>query len=213
MALGEIVPSSALLIIDIQNDFCPGGSLEVPEGDTIIPVVNQLAHTFPFVVATKDWHPEGHISFASRHEGKQPAETIDVDGLEQILWPDHCIQGSEGAEFHRDLDVKPLNLILHKGTKRDLDSYSAFFENDKETPTGLEFLLQGHGFERVFVCGLAEDVCVYFTARDARQLNLETYVISDATRGVNVPEGNLENAREDMKNAGVEFVESKELLS
>ena len=211
MSLREIVPSSALLIIDVQNDFRPGGSLEVPEGDAVIPVVNRVAREFPFVVATKDWHPEGHISFASRHEGKEPTDTVQVDGIEQILWPDHCVQGSTGAEFHPELDLRPINLVLHKGTKRELDSYSAFFENDKETPTGLEFLLQGHGFERVFIVGLAEDVCVYFSAMDARKLNLETYVISDATRGVNVPEGALDSAREDMKNAGVQFIESKEL--
>lgn len=202
---------AALVVIDVQNDFCPGGALAVPNGDQVIPVINRLIHRFPLVVATKDWHPENHISFASRQK-LEPGSTVQAHGETTVVWPDHCIQATEGAEFHPDLDISGVNLILHKGTKLDLDSYSAFFENDHETPTGLEFYLSGHGFRRIFVVGLAEDVCVYFTARDARKIGYEVSVIGDATRGVDMPEGNLESARTDMKDLGVTYVDSAELV-
>jgi nicotinamidase/pyrazinamidase len=166
---------------------------------------------FPLVVATKDWHPVNHVSFTSRH-GKEPGTTVEWKGDTQVLWPDHCVQATEGAELHPDLDTTQVNLILHKGTKLDLDSYSAFFENDQETPTGLEYYLKGLGFNRIFVGGLAEDVCVYFTARDGRRVGFEVTVVSDATRGVDVPEGNLEKAREDMVERGVRFAESDSIL-
>jgi nicotinamidase/pyrazinamidase len=203
---------SALLVIDVQNDFCPGGSLAVPDGDKIIPLVNELMPRFPLVVATRDWHPEGHISFASRHPGREPSDSIEVDGRDQILWPDHCVQASEGAAFHPELDQRYINLVLHKGAKRDLDSYSAFFENDHKTSTGLEYYLKGLGFESVYLVGLAEDVCVFFTAVDAKRVGFKTSVVSDATRGVNVPEGNLESARKSMASEGVEYVGSDALL-
>lgn len=211
MAARDEIGRSALLIIDVQNDFCPGGSLAVPEGDRVIPVINRIAGLFPLVVATRDWHPDDHISFASVHPGKQPQDTIEHGGITQILWPDHCVKGSAGAEFHPDLDTSPINLILHKGAKTHLDSYSAFFENDKTTATGLESYLRGLGFEQVFVVGLAEDVCVFFTATDARRLGFPTTVVTDATRGVNIPEGNLEGARNEMASAGVRFVSSGDL--
>ncbi|MFP4011953.1 MAG: bifunctional nicotinamidase/pyrazinamidase [Spirochaetaceae bacterium] len=207
----DITPTTALLIIDVQNDFCPGGSLAVEHGNDIIPVINHVSPRFPMVVATQDWHPEGHVSFASFHEGAAVQDIVRIGDIDQILWPDHCVQGTRGAEFHPELDVKPVNLILHKGTKQELDSYSAFFENDKKTETGLRSLLQGLGFDRVVVCGLAADVCVYFTAVDARAVGFETAVLWDATRGVDIPEGSVEKARDDMKSRGVAFIESSEL--
>lgn len=213
MPIRDDLSHTALLIIDVQNDFCPGGSLAVAEGDAVVPVVNRISSNFPFVVATRDWHPEGHISFASSHSGKEPMETTTVDGLEQILWPDHCVQGSHGANFHPKLDIRSVNLVLHKGTKKGLDSYSGFFENDQKTTTGLQYMLDGHGFDSVAICGLAADVCVYFTAMDARKLGYTTYLIEDATRGVNVPEGSLERTRNDMDQAGVQFIESSEIAS
>jgi nicotinamidase/pyrazinamidase len=213
MSIRDDLERTALLIIDVQNDFCPGGSLAVPEGDEVIPVINSISSAFPFVVATRDWHPAGHISFASTHSGKEPMETTTVDGIEQILWPEHCVQGSEGAAFRQGLDTRPVNLVLHKGTKQGLDSYSAFFENDKSTATGLHYMLQGHGFDTVAVCGLAADVCVYFTAMDARKLGLNTYLIEDGTRGVDVPEGSIDRTRNDMRDAGVSFIKSSEISS
>lgn len=211
MAVQDELAQSTLLIIDVQNDFCPGGSLAVPDGDTVIPVINRVAGLFPHVVATKDWHPKNHVSFAGSHPGKEPQDTIDHGGVTQVLWPEHCVKGTKGAEFHPDLDVTPINLVLHKGSKTHLDSYSAFFENDKKTATGLEGFLRALGFSRVFVVGLAEDVCVYFSAMDARTLGFETTVITDATRGVNLPEGSVDKARSDMEGAGVTFISSKEL--
>ena len=199
---------AALIVIDLQNDFCPGGSLAVEEGDQIVPVVNALAPRFRRVVATKDWHPANHISFASQHEGHEPMETIEVDGLDQILWPDHCVQATEGAEFHPEFDVHPIDVIVHKGTNPVLDSYSAFFENDHKTPTGLTGYLQSLDISTVYIVGLAADVCVYFSALDARKVGLQTYLITDGTRGVDQPEGNVERTREDMKEQGVHFIAS-----
>ncbi len=210
--MGDIVTKdSALLVIDVQNDFCPGGALAVEGGDKVVPIINRLMPAFPLVVATKDWHPEGHVSFASQHH-KEPGTTIEVHGDRTVLWPDHCVQGTDGADFRTSLDVTGINLVLHKGTKRDLDSYSAFFENDHETPTGLEHYLKGLGFSKIFVVGLAEDVCVYFTATDGRKVGFEVSVVSDATRGVDMPEGNLEKARRDMEQKGVRYLTSKEIL-
>ncbi len=202
---------AALIIIDVQNDFCPGGALAVENGDAIIPVINRIAPEFRQVIATRDWHPEGHISFASRHPGKQPFEQITVDGLDQVLWPDHCIQASEGAAFHPDLDLRPVDLIVHKGTKKELDSYSALFENDHTTPTGLEGYLNRLGISTVYFTGLAADVCVFYSAMDAVKVKYKTFVIFDATRGVDQPAGNVERTKEEMLEAGVTFVESSEL--
>jgi nicotinamidase/pyrazinamidase len=203
---------AALVVIDVQNDFCPGGPLAVTKGDQVIPAINRIMPRFPLVVATKDWHPENHVSFASR-QNEEPGTTIEVHGDTTVVWPDHCIQATEGAAFHPDLDTTRVNLVLHKGTKLDLDSYSAFFENDHETPTGLEYYLTGLGFERIVVVGLAEDVCVFFTARDARSIGFEVTVVADATRGVDMPEGNLDSARNEMSDAGVTFIQSAEILS
>ena len=208
-----ITPTTALLVIDVQNDFCPGGNLAVEEGDRVIPVINSIAGRFPLFVATRDWHPQGHVSFASSHPGKEIQDTVRVGEIEQILWPDHCVQGTAGAEFHPDLDLRPINLVLHKGTKQGLDSYSAFFENDKKTETGLRSYLQGLGFDRVVVCGLAADVCVYFTAADARGIGFETAVVWDATRGVDIPAGSVDGARRDMEQRGAAIIESGDLTS
>lgn len=203
---------AALLVIDVQNDFCPGGALAVEHGDRVIRVINRIIPRFPLVVATKDWHPENHVSFASRH-GKAPGSSIEWEGDVQMLWPEHCVQATEGADFHPDLDTTRVNLVLHKGTKPDLDSYSAFFENDKTTPTGLEHYLKGLGFERIFVVGLAEDVCVYFTALDARRVGFDVTVLSDGTRAVDIPEGNAERAREDMYKHGVRYAQAGAVLT
>lgn len=207
----SVTKDSALIVIDVQNDFCPGGSLAVEGGDKVIPVINKLMPEFPLVVATKDWHPENHISFASQHH-KEPGTVIEVQGDKTVLWPEHCVQGSNGAEFRSSLDTRYINLVLHKGTKRELDSYSAFFENDHKTPTGLEHYLKGLGFSKLFVVGLAEDVCVYFTATDARRVGFEVAVIRDATRGVDMPEGNLDKARKEMADQGVHYIQSEEIL-
>lgn len=211
MSIRDNIERTALLIIDVQNDFCPGGSLAVADGDAVVPVINRISRTFPLVVATRDWHPSGHISFASSHDGREPMESVRVNGIDQILWPDHCVQGTTGAAFHPELDTRPVNLVLHKGTKKTLDSYSAFFENDKETATGLQYLLDGHGFDSVAVCGLAADVCVYFTARDARRLGLTTYVVGDAVRGVDVPEGSIKRTKNDMMEHAITFIQSDEI--
>ncbi len=203
--------SSALIVVDIQNDFCPGGALEVPNGDDIIPTVNSVAPKFEHVIATRDWHPKGHISFASRHPGHDPFEVIKVGELDQILWPDHCVKASSGAEFHPNLDLESVGLVLHKGRDIDLDSYSGFFENDYKTPTGLHYYLNGFGIDSVFVCGLAMDVCVRYTSLDARKVGYTVYLISDATRAVDQPEGTKTEAEEEMKSAGVKLISSKDV--
>jgi len=202
---------SVLIVVDLQYDFCPGGSLAVPEGDRIVPVVNAMMPTFPLVVASQDWHPDGHISFASQHEGKEPFDTVEIEGEEWVLWPDHCVQTTRGAQLHDDLDQHPIKVIVRKGDKPRLDSYSVFFENDRETPTGLDGYLSGMGITDVYLCGLAEDVCVYFSAKDSVRLGFSTYVVEDATRGIDSPEGSLQKARDDMKQKGVQFITSKEL--
>ncbi len=202
-----------LLIVDVQNDFCPGGALAVSEGDEVVPVINTLAPLFPVVAATRDWHPEGHVSFASSHKGKSVYETVKTDGIDQVLWPDHCIRETGGAELHPDLKRSEINIILHKGTQIGLDSYSAFYDNDHRSSTGLDGYMKGLGLEKIFICGLATDYCVFFSAMDAASLGFETFVIRDASRGVDVPEGNIEKSASIMKEAGVRLIESTELLN
>jgi nicotinamidase/pyrazinamidase len=202
--------SKALIIVDVQNDFCPGGALPVPEGDKVVPVINQIVWKFDKVIATQDWHPENHISFAATHN-KNPYEVVKIGGIEQVLWPKHCVQGSYGAEFHKDLSLKKVNLILRKGTSVNLDSYSAFFENDKCTETGLHYYLKGLGVREVYLCGLATDYCVYYSAADSVRLGFGTYVIIDGCRGVDVPPGNIEKVIKDMMDRGIKIIESKEL--
>ena len=191
-----------LIIVDVQNDFCPGGALAVPHGDQIVPAVNRLAAEFAHVVLTQDWHPRGHASFASSHAGKNPFDSIDVSYGQQILWPDHCVQGTRGADFHPDLDIPHAELVLRKGFRTAIDSYSAFFENDHRTPTGLVAYLKERGFKRIALCGLATDFCVFYSALDGRHAGFEVTVTTDACRGINV-DGSLDRAMRSMKEAGV----------
>jgi nicotinamidase/pyrazinamidase len=194
-----------LVIVDVQNDFCPGGALAVPQGDEIIPAVNRLAAQFAHVILTQDWHPRGHASFASSHLGRKPFETLDLPYGGQILWPDHCVQGTQGAAFHPALAAPHAELVLRKGFRRAIDSYSAFRENDRRTPTGLASYLRERGFERVILCGLATDFCVFFSAIDGREAGFEVSVATGACRGIDV-DGSLAQAMRSMTEAGVSFL-------
>ncbi|MBE1293874.1 MAG: bifunctional nicotinamidase/pyrazinamidase [Rhodobacteraceae bacterium] len=194
--------SSALIVIDVQNDFCPGGALAVPEGDQIVEGINALMDDFDTVVLTQDWHPEGHSSFASSHEGKTPYELIDMPYGPQVLWPDHCVQGSAGAELHADLDVARANVIIRKGTNPAIDSYSAFFENDQTTSTGLGGYLQALGVTEVTMVGLATDFCVQFSALDASRLGFKVNVREDLCRAIDL-DGSLKAAQNAMDEAGI----------
>ncbi len=202
----------ALLIIDLQNDFCPGGALAVPEGDAIVPTVNKLLGNFEHVLMTQDWHPEGHRSFASSHRHYEPYDVIEMDYGEQVLWPDHCVQGTEGAEFHPDLDTTHSELILRKGFRPEIDSYSAFYENDGETPTGLAGYLHERGIDTLYLCGLATDFCVKWSAVDGCEEGFDMYVIEDATRGID-QDGSLQQAWREMEEAGVEAISSQDAVS
>ena len=206
--------TTVLIVVDVQNDFCPGGALAVPEGDSVVPVINRLARRFEHVVLTQDWHPAGHISFASSHAGRKPFAVITLPYGPQVLWPDHCIQGTPGAEFHSALDIPHAQAIVRKGHRRDVDSYSGFLEADRITPTGLGGLLRDRGLVRAYVVGLATDFCVAWTALDARHRGLETIVIEDACRGIDaptVPGGTLAKAWADMTAAGVRRLSSSEV--
>lgn len=194
-----------LLVIDVQNDFCPGGSLAVPDGDAILPTVNRLAREFAHVILTQDWHPPGHSSFASAHPGRQPYETTEMDYGPQILWPDHCVQDTPGAAFRAGLDVPRAELVLRKGFHRAIDSYSAFRENDRRTATGLAAYLRERGFERVTLCGLATDFCVLYSALDAAAAGFATTLVLDACRGID-HEGSLARAIDQMRTAGVVLI-------
>jgi nicotinamidase/pyrazinamidase len=207
----RIQQGDALLVVDVQNDFCPGGALAVPDGDAVVPVINRISRTFPIVVATQDWHPRGHISFASRHEGKNPFEVIEIQGTEQVLWPDHCVEGTPGADFHPRLDDTAVRFGLRKGANREMDSYSAFVENDGRTTTGLAGLLRELGVERIFVSGLATDVCVRATALDGLGAGFQVALLEDACRPVDVPPGNLARALRQMLDAGVRIFLTDEL--
>jgi nicotinamidase/pyrazinamidase len=189
-----IGPRDLLLVIDVQKDFCPGGRLAVPRGDEVVPVINLLASRFAHVVLTQDWHPPDHLSFASSHPGRKPYETIEASYGSQILWPDHCVQETEGARLHPDLHIAHAQLLLRKGFNRNIDSYSAFQENDRKTSTGLAGYLRERGFTRVFVAGLAFDFCVRSSAEDAKQHGFEPVVIEDACRAIDI-HGSLETTR------------------
>ena len=191
-----------LLIVDVQNDFCPGGVLAVQGGDDIIPAVNRLAQSFAHVILTQDWHPPGHASFASSHPGKRAFDTIEVSYGAQTLWPDHCVQGTQGAAFHPKLDVPHAELVLRKGFRKSIDSYSAFCENDRRTATGLAGYLRERGFERVTLCGLATDFCVAFSAIDGRGAGFDVALVTSACRGID-HEGSLDRALRSMVEAGV----------
>lgn len=174
----------ALIIVDVQNDFLPGGALAVEDGFAIIPIINSLQEKFDLVVATQDWHPDEHKSFASNHPGKKTFEEIDLDGLPQVLWPDHCVQQTNGAEFSSNLDTKKIEAIFRKGMDKNIDSYSGFYDNGKRKSTGLGAYLEGRGITSVFIAGLAADFCVYFTALDAMELGFNTTIITDATKAI-----------------------------
>src|ERR1700693_3967108 len=178
--------SDVLLVVDIQKDFCPDGRLAVPRGDEVVPIVNRIAAKFTNVVLTQDWHPPGHLSFASSHPGRRPYETIDAAYGAQVLWPDHCVQGTPGAEFRADLQIPHAALAVRKGFRRSIDSYSAFFENDRTTPTGLAGYLRERGLARIFLAGLAFDFCVRYSAEDARREDFSVLVIEDACRGIDI---------------------------
>ena len=207
----EITHADALIVADIQYDYCPGGALPVKDGDQVIPVINRIAPKFPVVVATQDWHPADHGSFASQHPGATPLEVIDLEGVSQVLWPDHGVAGTRGAEFHQELDQRHIRAIFRKGLKQNVDSYSALMESDHWTETGMRGFLQGLGIRRVFVCGLATDFCVRSTVLDARQMGFRAVVIKDACRGVDIPDGTAESALKEMKQAGAEIITSDEL--
>lgn len=191
-----------LLVVDIQNDFCPGGALAVPDGDQMVPVINRLSRRFAHVILTQDWHCDDHLSFASSHPGKQPLDSVELSYGPQILWPDHCVRQTWGAEFHAELRIANCELILRKGYHREVDSYSAFYENDRRTPTGLAGYLRERGLSRLFLAGLATDFCVAYTALDARRLGFEVTVIEEACRGIDI-DGSLESAWRQMLAAGV----------
>lgn len=201
----------ALIVVDVQNDFVRGGALAVPDGEAIVPLVNRLVGAFPSVVMTQDWHPAGHASFASSHPGAKPFEVIAAPYGEQALWPDHCVQGSPGAALVAGLATDKAFLVLRKGTNAAVDSYSAFLEADRKTTTGLAALLKARGVGRVFVCGLATDFCVAFTALDARSANFETFVVEDACRAIDA-QGSLAAAQRRMDVAGVRRIASTALL-
>jgi nicotinamidase/pyrazinamidase len=201
----------ALIIVDVQNDFCHGGALAVPEGDKIIPVINKLSGKFERVVATQDWHPTDHMSFAANHPGKKVYDVIEYKGIEQVLWPAHCVSGTPGAEFHPELNTENLNLILRKGTNPEIDSYSAFQENDKKTITGLEGYLKSLEIKETYLCGLALDYCVFYSAMDAKELGFETYVVIDATKGIDSPEGNIDKSLAIMEKKGIKIIKSDDL--
>ncbi len=212
LAADKIKPtaSSALIVVDVQNCFLPGGSLAVKEGDQVIPVINRIAKGFENVVMTQDWHTPHHVSFASTHEGKKPFETIKLAYGNQVLWPDHCVQGTEGAQIAKDINIPQAELIIRKGYHNEVDSYSAFLEADKETRTGLGGYLKERGIDTVFVTGLATDFCVAWTAVDARHAGLTVYVVEDACRGIDVG-GSLAKAWADMTEAGVKRIQSSDL--
>ena len=202
----------ALIVVDVQNDFLPGGALAVPDGDAVIPVINQLVPKFDLIVATQDWHPSDHGSFASQHEGCSIGEQIELNGLPQILWPDHCIQNSVGAQFADSLSPAAIQNVFQKGTDVSVDSYSGFFDNGHRNATGLGDFLSEQGVKRVYVTGLATDYCVRFTAQDAHQLGFEVVIIEDACRGVDINDGDCIKALESLAAAGCGRILSSELV-
>jgi nicotinamidase/pyrazinamidase len=199
MRVGEV-----LLVIDLQNDFCPGGRLAVPRGDEVVPVINRLARDFRHVVLTQDWHPEGHSSFASKHPGKAPFSEIRMPYGPQTLWPDHCVWQTEGARFHEDLDIPQAELVIRKGFRPEIDSYSAFFENDRKTPTGLLGYLRERGFKRIVCAGLALDYCVRYSAEDAAAHGFDTIVIEEACRAIDLA-GSAAAAKASFRDKGIKL--------
>jgi nicotinamidase/pyrazinamidase len=207
----QIDTHDVLLVIDVQNDFCPGGALAVPHGDAVIAPIHRIAPLFEHIILTQDWHPANHASFATSHPGKQPYEMIDLAYGTQTLWPPHCVQGSHGAEFHPALQLPQAELIVRKGFRPEIDSYSAFFENDKTTPTGLADYLRDNSLTRVFLAGLAYDYCVGYSALDARRLGLPAFVVRDACRAIDL-NGSVAAIESQFAKAGVSVIESAELF-
>lgn len=202
----------ALIAVDPQHDFCPGGALSVPEGDHVIPLLNQLMNAFPLRVVTQDWHPPEHQSFVTAWEGSQPFEEVQMPYGPQILWPEHCVQGTPGAEFHTDFHSERADLILRKGCHRDIDSYSAFRENDHSTPTGLQAYLRERGIKEVVLAGLAFDFCVLWSARDARKLGFEVVVVEEACRAIDL-DGSRDQAKSEMLDLGCRLLTIRECLA
>ncbi len=205
----NISQSDALIVVDVQNDFMPGGALPVEEGDQIVDGINELAKKFHEnnspVILTQDWHPPGHKSFASAHPGKNPGDEYQTEAIGPVLWPDHCVQDTKGAAFHKSLKTPFAKAIIRKGTNPEIDSYSAFLENDKKTETGLTGMLKSLKIERIFICGLALDYCCYFSAIDATDFGFNVYLLLDLTKGIDLPEGNISQSLENMKMKGVKF--------
>jgi len=209
--MSQIGSRDALVVVDVQNDFCPGGALAVPDGDGVIAVIHRIAPGFKHILLTQDWHPPGHCSFASSYPGKKPFEVVMLAGGEQRLWPDHCVQGTWGAELHPDLRLDRAELILRKGFRKEVDSYSAFFENDHSTPTGLAGYCKERRLERMFFAGLAYDFCVGFSAVDARRAGFEAVVVRDGCRAIDV-EGSVARMEAEFAERGVRVVTSADLL-
>jgi len=201
----------ALILVDIQNDFLPGGSLEVPGGDQIIPSVNEIQKLFDLVVATQDWHPENHGSFASNHPGTKPGDTVDLDGVDQYLWPDHCVQGTRGADFSARLNMEHVDRVIRKGTDPLVDSYSGFFDNKHKRKTGLDAYLKEKDVDTVTIAGLAADVCVRYTVLDALELGYRVFLLADATRAVGGDEA-LQETLEELRNRGAGVIHSKNMI-
>ena len=201
---------TALVLIDIQNDFCPGGALAVDQGDEIVEISNKIQEQFKIKIITQDWHPKTHKSFASNHEDKEPLSTVEMFYGLQVLWPNHCIQGTEGSKFHSKLITDSADLIIRKGFRPEIDSYSAFFENDQKTPTGLDGYLKSRGVNTIYLCGLAFDFCVYFSALDGAKLGYNVNVIQDACRAIDL-DGSLEKSLNDMKSKGVKILSTSDL--
>lgn len=205
------VKQSVLIVVDVQNGFTPGGNLAVANADEIIPKINQLAQKFEHIVLTQDWHPDQHISFADNHPNKKPFETIELDYGRQVLWPKHCVQGTHDAEFHPHLNIPTAQLIIRKGCHQNIDSYSAFMEADRKTPTGLNGYLREHQVNTVYIVGIATDFCVAWTAIDAAELGFDTYVIEDACKAIDL-NGSLQQAWQDMSQKGVHRIEASSIL-
>lgn len=200
-----------LLLVDLQNDFCPGGNLEVPKGDEVIAVANKIMPYFELIVASKDWHPANHLSFAANHPWRRPGQVIDLDGIQQILWPMHCVQDSFGAEFVKELKTNAISKIVYKGIDPEIDSYSAFFDNAHKRSTGLHKFLQEKGVQEFYIMGLATDYCVKYTVFDAIHLGFTVHVITDGCRGIDLEEGDVDKALQEMKEKGAFLITSDEL--
>lgn len=206
------MPKNALILIDLQNDFCLNGSLAVRDGEGVMPIANKLQAYFDCIIATQDWHPDDHLSFAANHDGQKIGDVIQLENISQILWPKHCIQYSNGAEFHPDLETKKVTRIFQKGTEKKIDSYSAFFDNAHLRSTGLEDYLRNQNINEIYLMGLATDYCVKYSALDAKELGFNVYVIEDACRGVELKQGDIERAKREMAERGVHFIQSEQIL-